>query len=69
MDHSSLKVVYSPQHGTGYVPVMEVLKRANYSVIDVKEEAYPSQLLKIHYLLIQKKKMLMWLLFKWLSNI
>ncbi len=42
MDHSSLKVVYSPQHGTGYVPVMEVLKRANYSVIDVKEQAYPS---------------------------
>ena len=42
MNHQNIKVVYSPQHGTGYVPVMEVLKRANYQVIDVKEQSYPS---------------------------
>ena len=24
IDHSSLKIVYSPQHGTGFIPVMEV---------------------------------------------
>lgn len=38
----NLKVIYSPQHGTGYVPVMEVLKRSKFNVIDVKEQAYPS---------------------------
>ena len=42
IDHSSLKIVYSPQHGTGFVPVMEVLKRAKYQVYEVKEQSYPS---------------------------
>lgn len=42
IDHSSLKIVYSPQHGTGFIPVMEVLKRAKYQVYEVKEQSYPS---------------------------
>lgn len=42
LDLSDIKVVYSPQHGTGYVPVMEVLKRNNVNVIPVECQAFPS---------------------------
>ena len=38
-----LKVVYSPQHGTGNVPVREVLKRAGYHVIPVEEQCFPDK--------------------------
>ena len=36
-----LSVVYSPQHGTGNVPVREVLSRAGYRVIPVVEQCPP----------------------------
>ncbi len=36
-----IKVVYSPQHGTGNVPVREVLKRFGYNVIAVEEQCIP----------------------------
>ncbi len=42
LDLSDLKVVYSPQHGTGYVPVMNVLKRSHVQVIPVESQAFPS---------------------------
>lgn len=38
-----LKIVYSPQHGTGNVPVREVLKRAGYHVIPVEEQCFPDK--------------------------
>lgn len=38
-----IKVVYTPQHGTGYIPVTTVLKRLNYQVIEVKEQCFPSE--------------------------
>ena len=38
-----LKIVYSPQHGTGNVPVREVLKRAGYHVIPVTEQCFPDK--------------------------
>ncbi len=38
-----LKIVYSPQHGTGNVPVREVLKRAGYRVIPVEEQCFPDK--------------------------
>ena len=38
-----LKIVYSPQHGTGNVPVREVLKRAGYYVIPVEEQCFPDK--------------------------
>lgn len=38
-----LKIVYSPQHGTGNVPVREVLKRAGYRVILVEEQCFPDK--------------------------
>ena len=34
-------VVYSPQHGTGNVPVREVLARCGYHVIPVEEQCFP----------------------------
>ena len=37
-----IKIVYSPQHGTGNVPVREVLKRLGYNVIPVEEQCYPN---------------------------
>lgn len=37
----NIKVVYSPQHGTGNVPVREVLKRLGYNVIAVEEQCVP----------------------------
>ena len=36
-----IKIVYSPQHGTGNVPVREVLSRLGYNVIPVLEQCYP----------------------------
>ena len=41
IDRSKLKVVYSPQHGTGNVPVREVLTRFGYNVIPVLEQCDP----------------------------
>lgn len=36
-----VKVVYSPQHGTGNVPVRHVLKEAGYTVIAVESQCTP----------------------------
>ena len=41
LDKSGIKIVYSPQHGTGNVPVREVLSRLGYNVIPVEEQCYP----------------------------
>lgn len=38
----NIKIVYSPQHGTGNVPVREVLSRFGYTVIPVEEQCYPN---------------------------
>ena len=38
----NIKIVYSPQHGTGNIPVREVLKRLGYNVIPVEEQCYPN---------------------------
>ncbi|MBQ9801863.1 MAG: phospho-sugar mutase [Clostridia bacterium] len=38
-----LTVVYSPQHGTGNVPVREVLGRCGYNVIPVLEQCEPDE--------------------------
>ena len=37
----NIKIVYSPQHGTGNVPVREVLDRLGYNVIPVTEQCAP----------------------------
>ena len=37
----AIKIVYSPQHGTGNVPVREVLARLGYHVIPVEEQCTP----------------------------
>ena len=37
----NIKVVYSPQHGTGNVPVTTVLERMGYNVIPVTEQCTP----------------------------
>lgn len=39
--NKDIKLVYSPQHGTGNVPVREVLKRLGYNVIPVLEQCVP----------------------------
>ena len=36
-----LSVVYSPQHGTGNIPVREVLTRCGYRVTPVEEQCFP----------------------------
>lgn len=36
-----IKIIYSPQHGTGNVPVREVLSRLGYNVIPVLEQCAP----------------------------
>ena len=36
-----IKIVYSPQHGTGNVPVREVLGRLGYNIIPVEEQCVP----------------------------
>lgn len=40
---SNLSVVYSPQHGTGNVPVRTVLGRCGYRVIPVEEQCFPDE--------------------------
>ncbi len=42
MDKSGIKIVYSPQHGTGNVPVRTVLSRLGYNVIPVSEQCFPN---------------------------
>ena len=37
-----IKIVYSPQHGTGNVPVRTVLDRLGYNVIAVEEQCFPN---------------------------
>ena len=39
----SVKIVYSPQHGTGNVPVRTVLGRLGYHVIPVEEQCTPDK--------------------------
>ena len=41
VEKSDVKIVYSPQHGTGNVPVREVLSRFGYRVIPVEEQCVP----------------------------
>ncbi len=41
VEAKALKIVYSPQHGTGNLPVREVLHRAGYAVIPVEEQCFP----------------------------
>ncbi len=41
VDASDLTVVYSPQHGTGNIPVRTVLGRFGYRVIPVEEQCTP----------------------------
>ena len=41
LDKSGVKIVYSPQHGTGNVPVRTVLGRLGYTVIPVEEQCVP----------------------------
>lgn len=42
LDKSGIKIVYSPQHGTGNVPVRTVLERLGYNVIPVEEQCFPN---------------------------
>ena len=37
----SITAVYTPQHGTGNIPVREVLSRAGYNVIPVESQCFP----------------------------
>ena len=39
----NIKIVYSPQHGTGNIPVNEVLSRAGYNIIPVECQSFPSE--------------------------
>lgn len=41
INKKGIKIIYSPQHGTGNVPVREVLKRLGYNVIPVEEQCVP----------------------------
>ena len=41
LDKSEVKIVYSPQHGTGNIPVRTVLSRLGYNVIPVEEQCVP----------------------------
>lgn len=41
LDKSGVKIVYSPQHGTGNIPVRTVLDRLGYNVIPVEEQCTP----------------------------
>ncbi len=40
-DKSSTKIIFTPQHGTAYHPVMNVLTKAGYHVIPVLEQCTP----------------------------
>ena len=42
VDKSDLKIVYSPQHGTGNIPVRRVLSDLGYNVIPVYEQCEPN---------------------------
>ena len=41
MRKDNITLVYTPQHGTGYVPVTKVLNKLGYKVIEVKEQVEP----------------------------
>ncbi len=41
VNKDGIKIIYSPQHGTGNVPVREVLKRFGYNVTPVEEQCIP----------------------------
>lgn len=41
INKKGIKIIYSPQHGTGNVPVREVLDRLGYNVIPVEEQCVP----------------------------
>lgn len=41
MKKDDITIVYTPQHGTGYVPVKTVMTRLGYKIIDVKEQCEP----------------------------
>ena len=41
LNKKDIKIVYSPQHGTGNVPVRTVLARLGYNVIPVEEQCFP----------------------------
>ena len=41
VDKADMKIIYSPQHGTGNVPVREVLNRLGYNLIPVEEQCAP----------------------------
>ena len=41
MPKDNLTIVYTPQHGTGYVPVTTVMKRLGYKIIEVSEQCSP----------------------------
>ncbi len=43
VDAKALSVIYSPQHGTGNVPVREVLGRCGFSVTPVLEQCDPDE--------------------------
>jgi phosphoglucomutase len=44
LDKSSTKIVFTPQHGTAYRPVMNVLAKAGYHVIPVLNQCTPDPL-------------------------
>ena len=39
MDKSDIKIVFSPQHGTSYIPVTTIFDRAGYNCITVEEQS------------------------------
>ena len=43
VEKKDFSVVYTPQHGTGNVPVREVLKRCGYQVTAVEEQCFPDK--------------------------
>ncbi len=43
LDKKGFKIVYSPQHGAGNVPVHETLKRNGYEVVSVTEQCTPDE--------------------------
>ncbi len=43
LNKDGFKIVYSPQHGAGNVPVHETLKRNGYTVVSVTEQCTPDE--------------------------
>lgn len=41
VDKTKLKIIFSPEHGTGNVPIQELFQRAGYHVIPVQEQCNP----------------------------